>query len=204
MKTIFYNAAVAKRCGQNGIIKAVLINYIFNYHKPNIRKGPGSPASISLTEFVEQYTHEDTPLWNRSWIHETLKTLEKDKHLNIARNKNMPGYSVSNEIAELLKDEKAPLVSFDLETACRSGIHFAIVSRFVLHVIKQSPKGIAYKLSVKEMAEVNRLSPAQIYREINTLIEKGLVEKVEASGKGKSRSLNLRKCGNEAKMHKCL
>jgi hypothetical protein len=44
VKKIYYNSSVAQLCQKNGIIKAVLLNYIYNYHKANTSKGAGHPA----------------------------------------------------------------------------------------------------------------------------------------------------------------
>jgi hypothetical protein len=194
MKTIAYNSAVAKRCGKNGIIKAVLLNYIYNYHRPNIRKGAGTPASISLAQFVYQYTDGDKALWGRSFIHKILTDLCKDGHLVKARENNMPVYSVSNEIAGLLTDDEVELVTFDLEVACRYGIHIAIMSRYLLYVIDKSPKGEAYNLDVDEMSEVNRISPAQIYRAIKYLVDTKIVKRVKSRLRYRSRALSLARC----------
>ena len=122
MKNIYYNSTVARLCGSNGIIKAVLLNYIYNYHKPNIRKQAGSPASITLAEFVYQYSCEEKSLWKRSFIHRILKDLEKDGHITIAKDNNLSVYSVTPRIVELLTDENSKVISFDLELACGAGI----------------------------------------------------------------------------------
>ena len=191
MKTISFNSAVAKACGNNGIIKAVLLNYIYNYHTPNPRKGSGHPACISLREFVYQYGHESNALWKRSFIHKILTDLCRDGHLLKTLENGLPVYSVSTEIAGLLTDENAPLVCFDLGLACEYGIHIAIMWRFLTHVISKSPKGVAYNLSVNEMAEINRLSPAQIYRAIKHMVDKKLLARVKMQSKHASRALSL-------------
>jgi hypothetical protein len=204
MKTITYNSAVAKRYGANGIIKAVLLNYIYNYHKLNPRKTAGHPACISLEEFVYQYQSGDKSLWKRSFIHRILQDLVKEGHLSKTREGNSPVYTVSPEIAALLTDPNPKAVSFDLAMACEYGINIAIVGRFLLHVIDRSPKGEAYNLSVKEMAEVNRLSPAQIYRAIKVLEDTKMVMRVKSRLKHCARSLSLalvqtkngQKCGS--------
>src|ERR1700677_5062173 len=105
MSTIYFNSDLAQVCGKNGIIKAVLIDYIYNYHKPNIRKGPGHPASISLREFVYRYTHGEQSLWKRSFIHRILKDLIKDGHVIKTTENRMPVYSLSNRMELLLNDE---------------------------------------------------------------------------------------------------
>ena len=194
MKIISYNSAVAQLCGKSGIIKAVLLNYIYNYHKPNCRKGAGSPACITLAEFIYQYTYAETPLWGRSFIHRILKDLQKDGHINIGREGNLAVYSVSDQIAGLLSSGSAEVVSFDLQLACEFGIYTAIVSRFLLYVIGKSDGGVAYNLDVKQMSAVNRISPAQIYRAINHLIKTGVMKRVQSPIKRKSRALNLALC----------
>lgn len=194
MKTISYNSDVARLCGPNGIIKAVLLNYIYNYYKANPRKGAGFPACISLREFVYQYGYDDKSLWKRSFVHKILKDLEREGHLLIARENNMPVYSVSDRIAGLLRQERSPVVTFDLQVACDYRIHVAIMSRYLLHVISKSPEGEAYNLKVNEMSEVNCLSPAQIYRAIKYLIETKVVYRVKSCLKYRSRSLSLAKC----------
>lgn len=194
MKTISYNSDVARLCGANGIIKAVLLNYIYNYYKMNPRKGVGFPACISLREFVYQYGYDDKSLWKRSFIHKILKDLERDGHVLIARENGLPVYSVSDQIAGLLSHGESPVVTFDLQIACDYGIHIAIVSRYLLHVISKSPEGEAYNLKVNEMSEVNCLSPAQIYRAIKHLIETKVVYRVKSRLRYRSRSLSLAKC----------
>ena len=192
MKTIFYNSAVATLCGTNGIIKAVLLNYIYNYHKPARNRGAGYPARIALAEFVYQYMHEDLRLWKRSFIHKMLKQLQRHGYLHVEPDKqNRPVFSVSEEIADLLRDGNATRVSFDLELACRSNIYIAIVSRFILHVIDHSPGGIAYNLDVKEMSKVNRISVSEIYRIIAGLERVEVVKRVKSPLKHKSRGLHL-------------
>ena len=143
MSTILFSSEVAQKCGNNGIIKAVLLNYIYNYHKQNHRKGVGSPAMITLREFVYQYGYEDMNLWKRSFIHKILKDLTDAGHLLKTLDNNVPVYSVSSKVAFLLKEPEAKIVSFDLETACKYGIHIAIVSRYLKHVISRSPHGIS-------------------------------------------------------------
>ena len=191
MKTISYNSAVAKLCGNNGIIKAVLLNYIYNYHRPNIRKKAGDPACISLAEFVYQYERGDKALWKRSFIHKILKDLHKEDRINIERENNMPVYSVKENVVALMNEAKATVVSFDLKLACEYGIHVAIMSRYLLYVIGKSPGGEAYNLSVDDMAEVNRISPAQIYRAINYLVETKVLRKVKSRLSRRSRALSL-------------
>ena len=192
MKTIYYNSAAANLCGKNPIIKAVLLNYIYNYHKPNIRKGPGSPACISLSQFVYRYMHKDLYIWKRSFIHKILKDLEKAGHIAIVRDEyKRPVYSVSQQIVTLLNDEKAQWVNFDLEVACRFNIYTAIVTRYILHVIDQSPKKVAYNLSVTRMAEVSCVSPAQIYRVIRHLEAEKIVKRDKSSLKHPTRALCL-------------
>jgi len=191
MSTIYYNSAVAKKCGNNGIIKAVLLNYIYNYHKQNPRKGPGHPASICLREFVYQYTSQDKSLWKRSFIHKILTDLCRDGHLLKTEVNRLPEYAVSKEIAALLSDGGAELVCFDLGVACEYGIYVAIMSRYLKHVISKSPNRIAYNLSVQEMAEINRISPAQIYRSIKQLVESKVLARVKSPSKHCSRSLSL-------------
>jgi hypothetical protein len=189
---------VARLCGRNGIIKAVLLNYIYNYHKPNSSKGIGHPACISLAEFVDQYTSGDIPLWRRSFIHKILKDLAKDRHLSITKNRyHRPVYAVSQEIATFLSNEEAVWVSFGLEDACKCGIYIAIVTRFLLHVIDSSPKKAAYNLDVQEMASVNCISPAQIYKVINFLIKCDIVKKDKSMLKHPTRALCLVRCKRE-------
>lgn len=195
MKSIYYNSAVAIRCGKNGIIKAVLLNYVYNYHKINIRKGAGHPAQISLAEFQEQYKMKDEKgLWGRSFIHKILKDLEEDRHLNNNPENGRAVYSVSPEIAGLLNAKDAVVVSFDLELALQHTIYVAIVYRYVIHVIDKSKNGIAYNLNVKEMSEINRISPAQIYRVIKFLLEKKILQPPKQKWKQRSKGLSLTKC----------
>jgi hypothetical protein len=175
MKTIYYNCELAEHCGNNGIIKAVLLQYIHNYHKANPRKGAGSPAQISLGEFVFRYAAEEKPLWCRSYIHRTLKELEAHEHLNVQRERNQPVYTVSPEAVEILNDSNGKLVAFELADACSSGLHKAIVKRHLLHMISLSPCGNAYHVNVNRMSRVNRISPAQHYRAILELIKEGVV-----------------------------
>ncbi len=103
----------------------------------------------------------------------------------------MPVYAVSPEIAGLFAAEGSIVVSFDLEMACEHGIHVAIMRRYLLHVIDQSPKGEAYNLNVKDMAKVNKLSPAQIYRAISFLIHNKVLSRVKSQLKSCSRALSL-------------
>ena len=194
MGTIYYNSDVAQVCSKNGIIKAILINYVYNYHKPNIRKGPGHPANISLREFVYQYTHEDQSLWKRSFIHRILKDLIKDGFLIKTEENRMPVYSVSDQIRCLLNDETAKTISFDLGMACEHGIYVAIMRRYLLHLIDKNPKGEAYNLKVTDMAEVNRISPAEIYRSINCLVAGQVLRKIKSPLKSHSRALSLARC----------
>jgi hypothetical protein len=191
MSNIIYNSGVVARCGKNGIIKAVLINYIHNYHVQNPRKGAGHPAAISLKEFVYQYSMGDESLWKRSFIHRILRDLKKDGHITITQENNRPVYSVSDAIAQLLLDKNAMLISFDLGMACEYGIHIAIMSRYLVHVIGKSPKKVAYNLSVKEMAGINHLSPAQIYRAIKHLVDSKVLSRVKMPSKTGSRALTL-------------
>jgi hypothetical protein len=191
MTTIYYNSYVARICGNNGIIKAVLINYIYNFHKTNLRKGVGYPAKITLAEFVYQYTSGEKSLWQRSFIHRMLTDLCKDGHLLKTHEDGVAIYSVSNEICELLNEKDTKLVSFKLSTACDYGIHIAIVAQYLRYVITKSPEGVAYNLDVNDMSEVNRLSPAQIYRAIKYLIEGKVFMKVKLPPGKRSRSLSL-------------
>jgi DNA-binding MarR family transcriptional regulator len=196
-KNLCYNSAVAKLCCKNGIIKAVLLNYIYNYNKYKPKEGPGSPARISLAEFAYQYrVTDDEGLWERSTIHENLQSLKEEGYLKAEKDKHGIVYTVSPQIAALLKSNQAKLVMFNLVVAYVKGIHVAIVSQFLLHTIDSSPNGIAYNLSVKAMAEVNGLSPAQIYRAIESLIEDGVIERAKPPVKTKSasRKLCLRRC----------
>lgn len=191
MKDIYYNFAVASLCGDNCIIKAVLLNYIFNYHKPNPRKGPGSPASITLREFVYRYKVGDGGLWKRSFIHKILKDLQKDGHLINTPEKGMPVYTVSPQFASLLADPQVPLISFDLEMACKHGIHVAIMQRYLLFVIDQSPDRVAYNLNVNSMAEDNGLSRSQIYKAIAILKSMKVLKAVKSHLRYRSRALSL-------------
>lgn len=191
MKDIFYNSGVAQYCGNNGIIKAVLLNYIYNYHRQNSRKKAGYPATISLAEFVYQYTQGDKSLWKRSFIHKILTDLCRDGHLIKSRDNNMPVFSVSERIARLLNDSSFDLVGFDLGLACEYGIYVAIMSRYLLHVIDHSPHGIAYNLNVNEMAEINGISQAEIYRSIKQLEATKVVQRVKSPVTKYSRSLCL-------------
>lgn len=191
MKNIYYNSAVAELCGSNGIIKAVLINYIYNYHTPNLRKGAGHPAKISLSEFVYQYKVDENGLWERSFIHETLGTLVNDGHVIKSGEKNNPEYTVSSEVVVLLNDKMCEVVSFDLELAYEHGIHVAIMKRFLLHIIDKAPEGEAYNLKVEEMSAVNRLSPAQIYRAIKLLVDTKVLQRVKSRLRFRSRALSL-------------
>jgi hypothetical protein len=191
MNDIFYNSAVAQHCGNNGIIKAVLLNYIYNYHRQNPRKKAGYPASISLAEFVYQYTQGNKSLWKRSFIHRILADLCKDGHLIKIRDNNMPVYRVSDNITHHLTDTNAVVIGFDLGLACEYGIYVAIMSRFLLHVIDQSPNKIAYNLNVNEMAGINGISPAQIYRSIQQLEAAQVVQRVKSPVTQYSRSLCL-------------
>ena len=191
MSNIYYNSTVAKMCGKNGIIKAVLLNYIYNYHKQNPRKGAGYPAKILLGEFVYQYAYEDKSVWKRSFIHKILTDLCRDKHLSKTQDNGVPVYSVSSEVADLLTDESTPLVCFELKTACEYGIHIAIMERYLKHIITKSPKGVAYNLNVEDMAKINRLSPAQIYRAIKHLVDKKVLARVKMRSQYCSRALSL-------------
>ena len=191
MKDIYYNFAVARLCGDNRIIKAVLLNYIFNYHKPNPRKGPGSPASISLREFVYQYKVGDGGLWKRSFIHKILKDLQKDGHLINTPDNGLPVYTVSSQFASLLADPQVPLISFDLEMACKHGIHVAIMHRFLLHVIDHSPDKVAYNLNIYRMTSDNGLSRSQIYKAIAILKDMKVVMPVKSELRYRSRALSL-------------
>ena len=191
MSTIYYNSAVARLCGNNGIIKAVLLQYIYNYHKPNIRKGAGTPACIKLAEFVYRYTSGDKPLWCRSYIHKILKDLETDEHLFVAREGILPVYTVSDDVAALLQDIEPINIGFNLELACKRGIHIAIVGRHLVHMIKKSPDGIAYHIDVNEMAELNHLSPAQIYRAIGYLQSHKILNKTQSPRTFPKRGMNL-------------
>jgi predicted transcriptional regulator len=191
MNNIIFNSGVAARCGKNGIIKAVLINYIYNYYVQNPRKGAGYPAPITLKEFVYQYSVGDGSLWKRSFVHRILRDLKKDGQITITQENNRPVYAVSSAMAELLSDENATLISFDLGMACEYGIHIAIISRYLSHVISKSPNNVAYNLSVKEMAEVNHLSPAQIYRAIKHLVDTKVLARVKMRSKSSSRALSL-------------
>jgi len=196
-KHLYYNSAVAKLCGKNGIIKAVMLNYIYNYNRHKPKEGPGSPARISLAEITYQYrVTDDEGLWERSTIHETLQSLKKDGHLKAEKDKHGIVYTVSPKIAALIESDDAEIVMFNLVVAYVKGVHVAIVSQFLLHAIDNSPNGIAYNLSVKEMAEVNRLSPAQIYRAIESMIEDGVIERAKCPSKQKrsSRKLCLTRC----------
>jgi len=204
MKNIYYNSAVAKACGKNGIIKAVLLNYIYNYHKLNIRKKPGDPAQISLAEFVYQYNvDEKKGLWQRSFIHKILKDLKKDDLLNIEYKNKAPVYSVPPRITELLTAEDSVTVSFDLEMAIEHGIYLAIVYRYLMYVIDKSPEGQAYNLSVKAMSEINRISPAQIYREIKRLKGK-VILRVRSKIKYSTRALSLIRINSGREIHNAL
>ena len=195
MKIIYYNSAVARLCGRNGIIKAVLLNYIYNYHKPNIRKGAGHPACICLAECVDQYTDEDHALWGRSFIHKILKNMEAEGRLKINKDEdNRPVYTASQEVRNLLCAEDAVWVCFELRVACKCGICLAIVGRFILHIIDNSPKKLAYNLSVEKMSEVNCISPAQIYRAIRFLVEAGVVKRDKSLLKHPTRALALARC----------
>jgi hypothetical protein len=191
MKNIYYNSSVARLCGKNGIIKAVLLNYIYNYHKPNIRKLAGHPALITLAEFVYQYSCEKKSLWRRSFIHRILKDMEKNNHITIAKENNLSVYSVAPKIVELLTNPNIKIVSFNLELACEAGIDVAIITRYLMYVIDQSPKGEAYNLNVEEMSEVNHISPAQIYRVIKHLIETGILRKLKSTLRFRPRALSL-------------
>ena len=196
-KHLYYNSAVAKLCGNNGIIKAVLLNYIFNYNKFKPKEGPGSPARISLAEFAYQYrVTDDEGLWERSTIHENLQALKEEGHLKAEKDKHGIVYTVSPKVAALLESDKSEVVAFSLKHAYEFGIHLAIVSHYLLNVIDNSPNGIAYNLSVKVMAQVNRLSSAQIYRAIESMIEDCVIEKAKPPVKTKSaaRKLCLRRC----------
>ena len=191
MKTIYFNSAVAELCGNNGIIKAVLINYIYNYHTSNPRKGAGHPACITLPDFVYQYQVEEKGLWERSYIHETLTTLVTDGHVIKAGEKNRPEYTVSRAVVDLLTDDTAEIVSFDLRLAYEQGLHVAIMKQFLLHVIDKAPDGQAYNLKVGDMSAVNRLSPAQIYRAIKHLVDTKVLKRVKSRLRFRSRALSL-------------
>jgi hypothetical protein len=192
MKTIYYNSSVAQLCKKNGIVKAVLLSYIYNYHKANIRKGAGYPASISLAEFVHQYTSKDKPLWKRSFTHKVLKSLEEDKHLIVAKDEaNKRSYSVSAEVAAALTAKNGVWIGFELDTACEFGIYKAIVSRFLVLTIKNSPNRVAYHLCVEDMANVNCVSEAEIYRVVKGMVDAGALVKVKSPVKNRSRGLNL-------------
>ena len=191
MKTIYFNSAVAKRCGKNGIIKAVLLNYVYNFHKQNVRKGAGHPAFISLAEFVYQYKVDDGGLWERSFIHENLKEMEKAGLLINTPENKMPVYSVSSKIDSLLTAKDAVVVSFDLGEAYEHGIHVAIMKPYLLHAIEQSPDRIAYNLSVKRMSEVNRLSPSQIYKAIQFLKDAKVIRPTKSPVQKYSRKMCL-------------
>lgn len=191
-KTIYYNSAVAKRCGRNGIIKAVLIHYLYHYNKFKPREGLGSPACISLPEFVYQYkVTDDKGLWGRSFVHKVLRDLAKDGHLHITRNERMPVYALSQEIIDLIKSSETKTVAFDLNDAFELGIYFAIVARFLMRMIDNSPDRIAYNIDVAEMSETNCISRAQIYRAVKLLIEVNLVKKVRSLKKCHARGLHL-------------
>jgi hypothetical protein len=45
MKMISYNSSVAQLCKKNGIIKAVLLNFTYYYHKPNRGGEPVIPQA---------------------------------------------------------------------------------------------------------------------------------------------------------------
>lgn len=192
MKFISYNSSVAKACGKNGIIKASLLNYIYNYHRTNSSKGCGYPASISLAEFVYQYRVNDVDgLWKRSFIHKILMDMVKEGRLLKTGVKNSPTFAVSPEIVVMLTDRNAIIISFELGMAVNHGIDVAIMHRYLLHVIDQSPEGMAYNLSVKKMSELNRISHAQIYRAISWLEENEIVQRVQSPVLKYSRALCL-------------
>jgi hypothetical protein len=191
MSTIYFNSAVARHCGNNGIIKAVLLQYIYNYHRSNPRKGAGTPASIKLTEFVYRYTSQEKPLWKRSFIHKILKDLETDKHLIITRDGIMPVYSVSAEVAALLNAKRPELYAFDLATACTMGIHYAIISRHLLHIIDCSQKKVAYALDIPAIADASMVSAAQIYRIVDTMVAQNMVRKLASPLHYRKRGMNL-------------
>jgi hypothetical protein len=193
MKDIYYNSAVAKRCGKNGIVKAVLINYIYNYNKHKPLEGVGSPACITLAEFAYQYKYADTgALWKRSFIQEVLDQLKRDKLIFAAKEYGRFIYSLTPEIIALLAADDGVLVSFDLGAACQFGIAVAVMHRYLRRVIENAPKGKAYNLSVKKISEVNKISPAQIYRAINFLKGARLFEDTEPPVKRASRAMSLR------------
>jgi hypothetical protein len=205
MKIIYYNSAVAKRCGKNGVIKAVLLNYIYNYHTLNIRKRAGHAASISLAEFVYQYKVGDADgLWKRSFIHKILRDLKTDGHLTTSLINNRPTYSVSSEIAGLLTDTKKKKISFALEEAVQHGIHVAVMQRYLQYVIKESPNGVAYNLSVKKMSEESCISPAQIYRAIEWLVTNEIVSRSESPVRRHSRALCLASFVSKVGNHKTI
>ena len=191
MNLIYYNSSVAQLCKKNGIIKAVLLNYIYNYHKTNARKGAGHPAQISLAEFRYQYLHEDKALWSESYIHEMLKALENQKHLKVTRDeRNRPVYSVADQVATDLKRKDATWIGFDLGLACASNIYIAIIHRFLANVIEKSPDHVAYSLNVKEIAETNCISQAEIYRVIKNLVEIRIFKKVKSPVRTKLRGVS--------------
>jgi len=191
MRTIYFNSSVAERCGKNGIIKAVLLNYVYNYHKRNIRKGAGTPACIQLSEFVYQYKVDEKGLWERSFIHRNLKKLTDERFLIKTTEDKVPTYSVSSEIVQLLTDKTCKIVSFDLEMAYVSGIHVAIMHRFLLHAIDQSPHSTLYNLQIDKVAEVNRLSKSQIYRAISFLEDTKVISRCKTRVKFHGRTLGM-------------
>jgi len=167
---------------------------VFNYHKLAHDKGAGYPACIRLAEFVYTYMHANLSLWKRSFIHKMLKELIKAKHLNTEIDEYKRSvFSVSDEVAVLLRDKDGTWVSFGLQLACESTIYIAIVSRFLLHVIDNSPDGIAYNLDVKEMSKVNCISVPEIYRTIAGLEKLNVFKRVRSPLKRHSRGLHLTK-----------
>ena len=103
----------------------------------------------------------------------------------------MPVYTVSPQFTSLLADPQVPLISFDLEMACKYGIHVAIMHRFLLHVIDHSPDKKAYNLDVNSMASDNGLSRSQIYKAIAILKDMKVVMPVKSDLKYRSRALSL-------------